>query len=56
MGKVIPELNELTAVAFWVPIATMSVEDLTCRFEKAARHNGSRKVVKQASEGSLRTP
>jgi glyceraldehyde-3-phosphate dehydrogenase/erythrose-4-phosphate dehydrogenase len=47
VGKIIPELTELAAVAFWVLTANMSVEDLTYRFEKAARRNGRKKAVKR---------
>lgn len=41
--KAISELNEkLTAMAFCIPIPSM-----TCCFEKAARYNGIKKVLKQ---------
>uniref|UniRef100_A0A2I3TG70 Glyceraldehyde-3-phosphate dehydrogenase n=1 Tax=Pan troglodytes TaxID=9598 RepID=A0A2I3TG70_PANTR len=54
MGKVIPELNgKLTGMAFCVPTA-VSVVDLTCRLEKPAKYDDTKKVVKQASEGPLK--
>ena len=49
-GKVIPELNgKLTGMAFCVPTLNVSVMDLTCCLEKAAKYNDIEKVVKQAS-------
>ncbi|KAL0629333.1 Glyceraldehyde-3-phosphate dehydrogenase [Plecturocebus cupreus] len=45
MGKVIPELNgKLTSMAFRVPIANVSVVDLTCCLEKPAKCDDIKKV------------
>ncbi|XP_072122340.1 glyceraldehyde-3-phosphate dehydrogenase 2 isoform X3 [Mobula birostris] len=55
VGKVIPQLNgKLTGMAFRVPVADVSVVDLTCRLAKPASYAEIKEAVKTASEGSLR--
>jgi len=51
VGKVIPELNgKLTGMAFRVPVANVSVVDLTCRLEHGATYDEIKAEVKAASE------
>ncbi|KAF3828642.1 hypothetical protein GH733_004631 [Mirounga leonina] len=53
-AKAVGKLNgKLAGMAFRVPTPKVSVVDLTCRLEKAAKYN-NKKVVKQASEGPLK--
>ncbi|KAF6118744.1 hypothetical protein HJG60_005433 [Phyllostomus discolor] len=54
LAKVIPVCRKLTGMAFRVPTPNVSVVDLTCRLEKAAKYDDIKKVVKQASEGPLK--
>jgi len=51
VGKVIPSLNgKLTGMAFRVPVSDVSVVDLTCRIEKAAKYEDIKAAIKAASE------
>nr|XP_060497469.1 glyceraldehyde-3-phosphate dehydrogenase-like [Panthera onca] len=55
IGKVIPDLNgKFTGMAFFVPTHNVSVMDLTCCLEKAAKHDDIKEVTKQVSEGPLK--
>ncbi|MEB8330312.1 type I glyceraldehyde-3-phosphate dehydrogenase [Flavobacteriaceae bacterium KMM 6897] len=55
VGKVIPSLNgKLTGMAFRVPTADVSVVDLTVKLEKETSYEEIKKVMKEASEGSLK--
>ncbi|TNN33602.1 Glyceraldehyde-3-phosphate dehydrogenase 2 [Liparis tanakae] len=55
VGKVIPELNgKLTGMAFRVPVADVSVVDLTCRLTKPASYAEIKEACKKASEGPLK--
>ncbi|ECQ2125343.1 glyceraldehyde-3-phosphate dehydrogenase [Salmonella enterica] len=55
VGKVLPELNgKLTGMAFLIPTPNVSVVDLTVRLEKAASYEDIKKVIKAASEGSMK--
>merc|ERR1712134_72849 len=51
VGKVIPALNgKLTGMAFRVPVADVSVVDLTCRLEKPATYEQISSLIKSSSE------
>ncbi len=53
--KVIPDLKgKLTGMAFRVPVADVSVVDLTCRLQKPATWDEIKAAMKKASEGELR--
>ena len=53
--KVIPALKgKLTGMAFRVPVADVSVVDLTVRLEKAATYEEIKTAMKEASEGYLK--
>lgn len=55
VGKVIPELNgKLTGMAFRVPVADVSVVDLTCKLAKPATYEDIVAAVTEASNGSLK--
>lgn len=55
VGKVIPDLNgKLTGMSFRVPVADVSVVDLTCRLAKPAKYDDIKKAMKAASEGELK--
>jgi len=51
VGLVIPELKgKLTGMSLRVPVADVSVVDLTCRLEKGASYDEIKKAMKEASE------
>ena len=53
--KVIPSLEgKLTGMAFRIPTANVSVVDLTVELEKSTDYEGVKKVMKNASETSLK--
>ena len=55
VGKIIPELNgRLTGMAFRVPVANVSVVDLTCRLAKPAKWDEIKAAMKKASSGELK--
>ncbi|HYF69860.1 MAG TPA: type I glyceraldehyde-3-phosphate dehydrogenase [Ohtaekwangia sp.] len=55
VALVIPELKgKLTGMSFRVPVADVSVVDLTVRLEKAASYEDIKKAMKDASEGELK--
>nr|AIA25511.1 glyceraldehyde-3-phosphate dehydrogenase [Rhopalosiphum padi] len=55
VSKVIPELNgKLTGMAFRVPVANVSVVDLTVRLAKPASYQDIKGKVKEAAEGPLK--
>ncbi|MDP9048614.1 MAG: type I glyceraldehyde-3-phosphate dehydrogenase [Bacteroidota bacterium] len=52
---VIPELKgKLTGMSFRVPVADVSVVDLTVRLKKGASYDAIKKAMKDASEGELK--
>ena len=52
--KVIPSLKgKITGMAFRVPVANVSVIDLTCRLKKSVSYDEIKKVLKEKSETSL---
>uniref|UniRef100_A0A673Z9I7 Glyceraldehyde-3-phosphate dehydrogenase n=1 Tax=Salmo trutta TaxID=8032 RepID=A0A673Z9I7_SALTR len=55
VGKVIPELNgSLTGMAFRVPVADVSVVDLTCRLSRPGSYAEIKAAVKKAAEGPMK--
>jgi len=55
VALVIPELKgKLTGMSFRVPVADVSVVDLTVRLDKAATYEDIKKAMKEASEGELK--
>lgn len=55
VALVIPELKgKLTGMSFRVPVADVSVVDLTVRLEKPASYEDIKKAMKEASEGEMK--
>lgn len=55
VGLVLPELKgKLTGMSFRVPVADVSVVDLTARLEKPATYEQIKAAMKAASEGELK--
>ena len=55
VGKVIPALaGKLTGMAFRVPVADVSVVDLTVRLEKSTSYDKIKETMKEASLGKLK--
>ncbi|MBX7124396.1 MAG: type I glyceraldehyde-3-phosphate dehydrogenase [Cyclobacteriaceae bacterium] len=55
VALVIPELKgKLTGMSFRVPVADVSVVDLTVRLEKAATYEQVKAAMKEASEGEMK--
>ncbi|MFC3197015.1 type I glyceraldehyde-3-phosphate dehydrogenase [Parapedobacter deserti] len=55
VGLVLPELKgKLTGMSFRVPVADVSVVDLTVRLEKPASYEEIKQAFKEASEGELK--
>ena len=46
--------GKLTGMSFRVPVADVSVVDLTVRLEKSATYEEIKKAMKEASEGELK--
>ncbi|XP_001943052.1 glyceraldehyde-3-phosphate dehydrogenase 2-like [Acyrthosiphon pisum] len=54
-GKIIPDLNgKLTGMAFRVPVANVSVVELTVRLSKPTSYQDIKDKVKEAAEGPLK--
>jgi glyceraldehyde 3-phosphate dehydrogenase len=55
VALVIPELKgKLTGMSFRVPVADVSVVDLTARLEKPATYDEIKKAMKEAADGELK--
>lgn len=55
VGKVIPSLNgKITGMAFRVPVANVSVVDLTVRLGKGASMDAIKLKIKEAAEGPMK--
>lgn len=55
VGLVLPEMKgKLTGMSFRVPVADVSVVDLTARLEKPATYEQIKKAFKDAAEGSMK--
>ncbi|MFN8804779.1 MAG: type I glyceraldehyde-3-phosphate dehydrogenase, partial [Bacteroidota bacterium] len=55
VGLVLPELKgKLTGMSFRVPVADVSVVDLTVRLDKPATYEQVKAAMKEASEGELK--
>ena len=55
VGKVIPDLNgKLTGMSLRIPLADVSVVDLTCRLAKPAKYDEIKAAMKAAAEGPLK--
>ena len=55
VGLVLPSLKgKLTGMSFRVPVADVSVVDLTVRLEKGASYEEIKAAMKEASEGELK--
>jgi len=55
VGKVIPDVNgKLTGMAFRVPVADVSVVDLTARLKNGASYDDIKAAIKSACQGELK--
>ncbi|HTF80864.1 MAG TPA: type I glyceraldehyde-3-phosphate dehydrogenase [Cytophagales bacterium] len=55
VALVIPELKgKLTGMSFRVPVADVSVVDLTCRLKEAASYEEIKQTLREASEGAFK--